>query len=85
MKKKATRPRLTLRHQYLNDAHHTNVQLTLMNSFNTHDVTQKILQKYRNTHVETFNQSRYPRIFKENLMPLPKGFDSPIDDWSVNW
>jgi len=67
--------------EYLNRTHNTDVQLTLMNSFNTHEVTQKILMKYKTLSVETFNQSRYPRIFKENLTPLPKSIDSPIDDW----
>lgn len=50
-----------------------NVQLLLMNSFNTDAETAKIIQKYQNTHVTitTFQQSRYPRIIKESLEPMP--------------
>lgn len=50
-----------------------NVPLLLMNSFNTDDETAKIIQKYMDTNVTitTFQQSRYPRIIKESLEPMP--------------
>lgn len=50
-----------------------NVPLLLMNSFNTDAETAKIIQKYQDTNVTitTFQQSRYPRIVKESLEPMP--------------
>ena len=50
-----------------------NVPLLLMNSFNTDTETAKIIQKYQDTKVTitTFQQSRYPRIIKESLEPMP--------------
>lgn len=50
-----------------------NVPLLLMNSFNTDAETAKIIQKYQDTNVTitTFQQSRYPRIIKESLEPMP--------------
>jgi len=43
-----------------------------MNSFNTDEDTQKIIRKYKNLDVtiHTFNQSCYPRIHNESLMPI---------------
>jgi UTP--glucose-1-phosphate uridylyltransferase len=54
-----------------------------MNSFNTHKMTQKILRKYQNhkLQIETFNQSRYPRIFRETLLPLPDDINGTLEDW----
>ncbi|XP_037480660.1 UTP--glucose-1-phosphate uridylyltransferase-like [Triticum dicoccoides] len=48
----------------LNKKYGCSVPLLLMNSFNTHDDTQKIVEKYSNSNIEihTFNQSQYPRI-----------------------
>lgn len=49
------------------------VPLLLMNSFNTDTETAKIIQKYQQTAVTitTFQQSRYARITKESLEPMP--------------
>lgn len=49
------------------------VPLLLMNSFNTDEETAKIIQKYQDTNVTitTFQQSRFPRIVKETLQPMP--------------
>ncbi|KAI4812896.1 hypothetical protein KUCAC02_024258 [Chaenocephalus aceratus] len=57
---------------HLNKTYNTNVPLVLMNSFNTDEDTKKILQKYTHHRVKihTFNQSRYPRINKESLLPV---------------
>jgi len=56
-----------------------------MNSFNTHDDTQKIVEKYANSNIEihTFNQSQYPRIDTEDfsLLPIKK---SGKDGWLVS-
>lgn len=45
-----------------------------MNSFNTDVDTQKIIKKYKGIDVDihTFNQSCYPRISKESLLPIAK-------------
>uniref|UniRef100_A0A9J7X7R8 UTP--glucose-1-phosphate uridylyltransferase n=1 Tax=Cyprinus carpio carpio TaxID=630221 RepID=A0A9J7X7R8_CYPCA len=60
--------------EHLNKTYNADVPLVLMNSFNTDEDTKKILQKY--THhgvkIHTFNQSRYPRINKESLLPVAK-------------
>uniref|UniRef100_A0A5F9C4F4 UTP--glucose-1-phosphate uridylyltransferase n=1 Tax=Oryctolagus cuniculus TaxID=9986 RepID=A0A5F9C4F4_RABIT len=59
--------------EHLNKTYNTDVPLVLMNSFNTDEDTKKILQKYnRRVKIYTFNQSRYPRINKESLLPVAK-------------
>lgn len=75
---------LTVRQiEKLNATYNTNVPLVLMNSFNTHDETEKILLRYQysNVQIYTFNQHRYPRIMKETLEPAGRSFYSPIGDW----
>ncbi|KAL1868678.1 UTP-glucose-1-phosphate uridylyltransferase [Diaporthe australafricana] len=69
--------------EYLNRTYGTNVPFILMNSFNTNDDTAAIIKKYEGHNVDilTFNQSRYPRIHKDSLLPVPKSFDSPINEW----
>lgn len=56
-----------------------------MNSFNTEDEIQKVITKYKGLSVKlyTFNQSRYPRINKESLMPIANsmGGDYDHDEW----
>lgn len=46
--------------------------LVLMNSFNTDEDTQKIIRKYKGLQLKiyTFNQSCYPRINRDTLLPL---------------
>ena len=58
----------------LNKKYDTNVPLVLMNSFNTDEETHKLIQKYGKVRVEilTFNQSVFPRINKETLLPMAK-------------
>lgn len=68
----------------LNKKYHSNVPLILMNSFNTHEDTQNIIEKYKShshIHIHTFNQSRYPRIFKETLTPVPGNSKGKLSDW----
>ena len=58
---------LTVRQiEHLNTTHRVDVPLILMTSFNTHEDTLRIIKKYANQQlrITTFNQSRYPRIFK---------------------
>lgn len=68
---------LTVRQlENLNATYGIDVPLVLMNSFNTHTDTQSILRKYTDCNVKilNFNQSRYPRILKESLTPVPRDF-----------
>jgi UTP--glucose-1-phosphate uridylyltransferase len=69
--------------EYLNRTYNVNVPFVLMNSFNTDDDTQNIIKKYEghNIDIMTFNQSRYPRILKDSMLPAPKSFASQISDW----
>lgn len=75
---------LTVRQiEYLNSTSNAEVPLILMNSFNTDHETSRIIQKYDGNKVDilTFNQSRYPRFFKDSFKPLPQSFDSPSPCW----
>ncbi|XP_004503091.1 UTP--glucose-1-phosphate uridylyltransferase-like isoform X1 [Cicer arietinum] len=67
----------------LNSKYGSNVPLLLMNSFNTHDDTQKIVEKYTNSNVEihTFNQSQYPRLVVDDFLPLPSKGQTGRDGW----
>lgn len=67
----------------LNAKYGCNVPLLLMNSFNTHDDTLKIVEKYMNTNIEihTFNQSQYPRLVVEDFLPLPSKGNVGKDAW----
>lgn len=69
--------------EHLNRQYDVNVPFILMNSFNTDEDTQTIIKKYQshNVTVKTFNQSRFPRVFKDSLLPVPKNFDDSIDCW----
>ena len=75
---------LTVRQiEHLNTTRRVDVPLILMTSFNTHEDTLRIIKKYANQQVRitTFNQSRYPRIFKETLLPCPKRADDDKKHW----
>ncbi|EER42967.1 UTP-glucose-1-phosphate uridylyltransferase [Histoplasma capsulatum var. duboisii H88] len=69
--------------EYLNRTYNVNVPFVLMNSFNTDEDTQSIIKKYEGHNIDilTFNQSRYPRILKDSLLPAPKSYQAPITDW----
>lgn len=60
--------------QFLNKHYGVDVPLVLMNSFNTDDDTQKLLKKYSNIRVDvqSFAQSRYPRLSRETNLPIAK-------------
>ncbi|CAN4105990.1 unnamed protein product [Withania somnifera] len=68
----------------LNTKYGCSVPLLLMNSFNTHDDTSKIVEKYSNSNIEihTFNQSQYPRLVIEDFAPLPCKGNSGKDGWN---
>ncbi|KAH3898904.1 UTP--glucose-1-phosphate uridylyltransferase [Saccharomycodes ludwigii] len=69
--------------EYLNRKHDSDVPLLLMNSFNTDKDTEHLIKKYtaNRIRIRSFNQSRYPRVFKDSLLPVPKKFDDPLDCW----
>lgn len=59
-----------------------NVPLVLMNSFNTDKDTKKVLSKYegRALKVKSFNQSQFPRLIKDSLLPAASDY-SNLDEW----
>jgi len=63
--------------EQLNRTYGCDVPLVLMNSFNTHEETEKVLQKYGHVSVKifNFNQSKYPRIDRETLLPVATSID----------
>nr|GAT56261.1 UTP-glucose-1-phosphate uridylyltransferase [Mycena chlorophos] len=67
---------------HLNTSLGVDVPLLLMSSFNTHADTLRIIRKYaaHNVRITTFNQSRYPRIHKDSLLPCPKSADLDAGD-----
>ncbi|KAM0960740.1 hypothetical protein ACFX2I_025641 [Malus domestica] len=69
--------------EHLNDKFGSSVPLLLMNSFNTHDDTQKIVEKYSkaNVQIHTFNQSQYPRLVVDDFTPLPSKGQTGKDGW----
>ncbi|WRX20789.1 UDPGP family - like 2 [Theobroma cacao] len=69
--------------EHLNSKYGCSVPLVLMNSFNTHDDTLKIVEKYSNSNIEihTFNQSQYPRLVVEDFTPLPCKGQPGKDGW----
>ncbi|KAK5122929.1 putative UTP--glucose-1-phosphate uridylyltransferase [Meristemomyces frigidus] len=69
--------------EYLNRTYDVNVPFVLMNSFNTDADTANIIKKYEghNIDIMTFNQSKYPRVLKDSMLPAPKSADSKISDW----
>eukprot|EP00126_Sphaerothecum_destruens_P000414 Sdes_comp10468_c0_seq2m2171 len=73
---------LTVRQiEHLNTAYGANVPILLMNSFNTDDDTHRVIQKYssHNVTIITFNQSKFPRIAKETLVPLASSLNNKAD------
>eukprot|EP01117_Protostelium_nocturnum_P020387 TRINITY_DN9142_c0_g1_i1.p1 TRINITY_DN9142_c0_g1~~TRINITY_DN9142_c0_g1_i1.p1 ORF type:complete len:503 (-),score=164.06 TRINITY_DN9142_c0_g1_i1:239-1747(-) len=67
----------------LNNRFQVDVPLVLMNSFNTHNETLKIVNKYKNikARILNFNQSRFPRILKDSLLPHAEDPVGNIEHW----
>jgi len=67
----------------LNERLQSKVPLILMDSFNTHEDTIKIIAKYHgmDVDVQTFNQSKFPRILKETLLPMPSDVVGHLENW----
>lgn len=61
----------------LNKQYGADVPLVLMNSFNTDEDTEKVIRKYKGFKVKiyTFNQSCFPRISRDSLLPVAKDYD----------
>ncbi|KAJ4807914.1 UTP--glucose-1-phosphate uridylyltransferase [Rhynchospora pubera] len=74
---------IVLQIEFLNKKYGCNVPLLLMNSFNTNEDTQKILEKYATSNIEihTFNQSKYPRLVVDDFLPLPCKGRTGKDGW----
>ncbi|KAJ3057459.1 UTP-glucose-1-phosphate uridylyltransferase [Rhizophlyctis rosea] len=75
---------LTVRQiEYLNSTHNVDVPLILMNSFNTDEDTDRVIKKYQSHKLQllTFNQSRFPRVSKDSLLPCPKTPNGKLADW----
>ncbi|KAJ8752167.1 hypothetical protein K2173_003775 [Erythroxylum novogranatense] len=74
---------IVLQIENLNSKYGCKVPLLLMNSFNTHEDTLKIVEKYTKSNIEihTFNQSQYPRIVVNDFMPLPSKGQTGKDGW----
>jgi len=75
---------LTVRQiESLNRQYGTRIPLVLMNSFNTDTETAKILHKYEDSgvHILTFNQSRFPRIYKDTLEPACTSYQGHLGEW----
>ncbi|PPQ65663.1 hypothetical protein CVT26_000295 [Gymnopilus dilepis] len=68
---------------YLNTTHNVDVPVLLMTSFNTEEDTLRIVKQYTNRPVKitTFNQSRYPRLLKDTLLPFAKN----VQDGKAAW
>lgn len=66
----------------LNKKYGCEVTLVLMNSFNTDEETEKILRKYAQmkVNIKSFNQSKYPRVYKESLLPVATTCEGPAND-----
>lgn len=68
--------------QHLNNVTGSNIPLILLNSFYTDEDTAKIINKYsKAVEVRTFNQSRFPRIEKDSLLPLANKYDDNKEAW----
>lgn len=67
----------------LNTENHADVPLVLMTSFHTHADTVRVIQKYASSRlrITTFQQSRFPRVYKDTLEPCPKTIDDEHDKW----
>lgn len=69
--------------EHLNTTANADVPLLLMTSFNTEEDTLRIIKKYANRPVKitTFNQSRYPRLLRDSLLPFAKNVQESRAAW----
>ncbi|KAF8829118.1 hypothetical protein HHX47_DHR3001076 [Lentinula edodes] len=69
--------------QHLNTTMHIDVPLVIMTSFQTQADTIRVIKKYANDSVRvlTFNQSRYPRILRDTMLPCPRTAEDEGRSW----
>ncbi|KAJ3724652.1 UTP-glucose-1-phosphate uridylyltransferase [Lentinula raphanica] len=69
--------------QHLNKAMRTDIPLVIMTSFKTQYDTIKVIKRYINDPVRilTFNQSRFPRFFRDTMLPCPKTAEDESRTW----
>lgn len=69
--------------EYLNRKYDSDVPLLLMNSFNTDSDTEHLIKKYSENRIRirSFNQSRYPRVYKDSLLPVPQDYKEELNAW----
>lgn len=69
--------------EHLNATNKADVPLIFMTSFNTNEETIRIVKKYANQQlrITTFNQSRFPRIYKESQLPCPNNAADEKKSW----
>ncbi|KAJ3969631.1 UTP--glucose-1-phosphate uridylyltransferase family, partial [Lentinula raphanica] len=69
--------------QHLNKAMRTDIPLVIMTSFKTQYDTIKVIKRYVNDPVRilTFNQSRFPRFFRDTMLPCPKTAEDESRTW----
>ncbi|KIP04108.1 hypothetical protein PHLGIDRAFT_110014 [Phlebiopsis gigantea 11061_1 CR5-6] len=67
----------------LNEQNAVDVPLLLMTSFHTHDDTIRVVRKHagERQRITTFNQSRFPRVYKDTLLPCPQSVDDDKEKW----
>lgn len=63
----------------INRKYNASVPLILMNSFNTDERTEKMVSKYSDVDIQTFNQAQYVKINEENLLPMNLAFEKSKD------
>lgn len=69
--------------EHLNRQYDSDVPLLLMNSFNTDKDTEHLIKKYsaNRIRIRSFNQSRFPRVYKDSMLPVPETYNDPKDAW----
>ena len=55
----------------------------LMNSFNTDKDTEHLIKKYsaNRIRIRSFNQSKFPRVYKDSMLPVPTDYEDKLDAW----
>lgn len=67
----------------LNTENRVDIPLIFMTSFHTQEDTVRVIKKYSNDRlrISTFTQSRYPRIYKDTLLPCPQAIEDDSNKW----
>jgi len=65
----------------LNEKYHSRIPLVLMNSFNTEHEAKETGSKYPALEIIHFNQSQFPRIRRDTMLPMPTSPDARPENW----